>query len=76
MTGAGESSNWSGKLLINYTCIMLMLHKCVCTHMHICMYSGTYPNRLTMGPTLNGPFRQVVGLGSYNMLKMDRSRPK
>ena len=27
-------------------------------------------NRPTMGPTLNGPFRQVVGLGSSKLITM------
>ena len=31
---------------------------------HDSPYSKVFLNRLTMGPTLNGPFREVVGLGS------------
>ena len=31
-------------------------------------YSKHSLNRPTTGPTLNGPFKEVVGLGSLNML--------
>ena len=32
------------------------------------IYSKTSLNRLTMGPTLNGPFREVVTLGSLKII--------
>ena len=34
-------------------------------------YSKTSPNQPTMGPTLCGPLREVVGLGSYNIVNSD-----
>ena len=34
------------------------------------IYSKTSLNRPTMGPTLNGPFRKLVGLGSLNIITM------
>ena len=36
----------------------------VCIHICMCIYSKATLNRLTMGQTLNGPFREVVSLGS------------
>ena len=36
--------------------------------LHICIFSKTSVNRPTMGPTLNGPLREVVGLGSLNII--------
>ena len=35
-----------------------------------CIYRKTSLNRLTLGPTLNGPFREVCGLGSYDIIVM------
>ena len=34
------------------------------------LYSKISLNQLTIGPTLNGPFREVVGLGSWNIVAM------
>ena len=34
------------------------------------LYSKPSLNRPTMGPTLIYPFREVVGLGSYNIIIM------
>ena len=42
----------------------------------ICIYSKTSLNRPTMGPTLAGPFREVIGLGSLNITAMDHLGPK
>ena len=39
------------------------------------IYSKTSLNRRTMGPTLNDPVREVVGLGSYNIVIGDRLGP-
>ena len=30
------------------------------------MYSKTSPNRSAVGPTLAGPFKEVVGIGNMN----------
>ena len=35
------------------------------------MYSKSPPNRPTMGPTLTGPFMEVVGLTSSNIYMGD-----
>ena len=39
----------------------------VCGVRGLCMYSKTSLNRPTMGPSLSGSFREVVGLMSSNM---------
>ena len=39
-------------------------------HKYIYIYSGTSLTRLTIGPTLNGPFREVVSLRSYNIVSI------
>ena len=47
-----------------YMCIYIYLH----IHTHIYIYSKASLNQPTMGPTLNGTFREVVGLGSKNII--------
>ena len=39
-------------------------------------YSETSLNRSAIGPTLSGPFREVVHLGTYNIYTGDRLEPK
>ena len=39
-------------------------------------YSKTSLNRPTMGPNLTGPFREVIGLGSWNTVMGDYLVPK
>ena len=40
-------------------------------HIHMNIYSKTSLNRPTMGPTLSGQFREVVGLGSQDIYIWD-----
>ena len=51
---------WKRALRIYIYCIIKI-------YIYIYIYSKTSLNR----PTLNGPFREVVGLGSYNIITMD-----
>ena len=46
------------------------------THVKILLYSQASLNRPIMGPTLNGPFMAVIGLGSKNIVIMDHLVPK
>ena len=39
-------------------------------------YSKTSLNRPTMGPILNGPFREVVSIGSADIIMGDHLGPK
>ena len=34
------------------------------------VYSQTFLNRPTVGPTLNGPFREIIGIGNYNIITL------
>ena len=43
---------------------------------YICLYSKTSLSRPTMGPNLNGRFREVIDLRSYNIITKDLSGPK
>ena len=56
-----------------------MCDKCV----HYATYMGVYyihsktsRNRMTMGPNLTGPFREVVGLGNWNTVMGDYVGPQ
>ena len=42
----------------------MYIHTRIYIYIYIHTYSKTSLNRLITGPTLNGPFRGVVGLGS------------
>ena len=44
----------------------------MCPECRVCIYifSETFLNQPIMGPTLNDPFRVVVGLGSWNIVTM------
>ena len=50
----------------------------VYTYIHICShtYNKVTLNLPTMGPTLSGPFMEVVGLGNNNIVMGDRLGPK
>ena len=53
-------------MLCTYTYIYIYI--CIYVWVYIYTYSETSSNRPTMEPTLNGPFREVVGVGRLVMV--------
>ena len=45
------------------------MYVCIYTHTYIRIYSKTPPNRPNMRPSLNGPFREAVAIGSLTIPK-------
>ena len=60
-----------------YGCIFIYMNVGLCIfYMHMYIYSKTSLNRSTTGQPLSGPFREVVGLRSENIVMSDRLGPK
>ena len=57
-------------MYIEYALTHLYPHRCIFMNIFIYLYSKTSLNHLTMGLTLNGPFGEVVSLGSSNIITM------